>query len=149
VTTEITDDKKSRRLVFYDAGCRLCVAFARRFKPVLAARNFQLLPLQTPGARQRLGLSEAEWLDEMRLLLPDGRRFGGADALVEISRSYWWAWPLRAIANYASGRNALRAAYRWLAHRRACADGACRVRTRLTLHLPIVHGWSAWKGGTP
>ena len=140
MNTEITDNEKSSRLIFYDAGCRLCVGLAQRFGRVLAARNFKLLPLQSPGARGRLGLSEAELLDEMRLLLPDGRSFGGTDALVEISRSYWWAWPLGALGNFAAGRKALRAAYRWLAHRRSCANGACEVRARMALtdFLPLI-----------
>ena len=127
MNTEITDAKKLNGLVLYDADCGICVRLARRFQHTLARRRFELLPLQTPWIRARLGLPEAELLAEMRLLTLQGDTFGGADALLEIGRHFWWSWPLRQIARMPAGRELFRAAYRWIARNRTCATGACQL----------------------
>jgi predicted DCC family thiol-disulfide oxidoreductase YuxK len=115
--------------VFYDANCRFCVRLARWAEPWLADRRFRLLPLQTPWCGHKLGLTDAELLVEMRLLLPDGQRFGGTDALLEISRHFWWAWPIRQMARLPVMMRIFRASYRWIARHHGCADGTCAVAT--------------------
>ncbi len=67
------------------------------------------------------------WLKEMRLLLPDGKVFGGADAVLEISRRYWWAWPVHALGRVPVLKVMLRAGYEWLARRRNCAADGCEI----------------------
>src|SRR5262245_11710015 len=95
VRAEITNDNlDSAGWVFYDGECAWCRASARRFGRILARRGFQLRPLQSPGVAEQLGLEDRDLLREMRLLLGDGHRFSGADAIVEITRHIWWAWPL-------------------------------------------------------
>lgn len=140
MNTEITDNRKLKGWVLYDADCRLCVATARRLRGLLAARHFELLPLQTPWVRARLGLSDTELVSEMRLLKPSGNTFGGADALVEISRHFWWAWPYRLLSRFPITMNWLRASYRWVADNRTCANNTCAakepaVRSQHHLHL--------------
>ena len=127
VKTGTASAKKNEPLVLYDADCGFCLGFVRRCGPLLVSHGFTLLPLQTPGLREQLGLSEAQLLAEMRLLQPDGGNFGGADALVEISRSYWWAWPLRLFAILPGGRPLLRAVYRRIAANRHCLGNACAI----------------------
>jgi len=111
--------------VFYNANCQLCVNTARRFKRVLADRSFGLLPLQTPGASAEPGARHDELLTEMRVRLPDGRIFGGADAVVEIARRIWRAWPLWAMSRVPFSMDFFRAIYRWIARRRNCGNGVC------------------------
>jgi len=113
--------------VLYDGDCRFCVRLARSFRPCLAGRHFELMPLQTPWVRARLGLLDSGLLDEMGLLLPDGKVFGGVDALLEISRHYWWTWPLRQLARVPGIKNLLRLGYQWIARHRGCTGGACVV----------------------
>lgn len=113
--------------MFYDANCRFCVRLARRFQALLARQRFELLPLQSPWSRARFGLAERELTAEMRLLLPDGKVFGGADALLEISRHYRFAWPVRQLTRLPAIHNLLRCLYRWIARKRSCIAGACRV----------------------
>ena len=125
MNVETKENKNSAPLVLYDAECRFCLAFVRRFERLLVRHGFALLPLQTLWVRNRLGLSDEQLLAEMRLLLPDGNLFGGADALVEISRSYWWAFPLRVLARIPGGRRCLRAIYRWIARHRFWFLGRC------------------------
>ena len=126
MNTEITDKEKSNGWVFYDAGCDFCTALAERFHAPLARRHFELLPLQTPWVRAKLGLADAELLAEMRVLNPRGEIFGGADALLEISRHFWWTWPVRLISRVPPVRKLFRACYRWIARHRHCAGGVCR-----------------------
>lgn len=76
--------------------------------------------------RAQLRLPEPELLREMRLLLPDGRVFGGADALIELARRIAWAWPLWITAHLPGARSLLRAAYRWVAAHRSCTKDVCR-----------------------
>ena len=114
-------------VVFYDANCRFCVHLARRVAPWLAGRRFHLLPLQTPWCGHQLGLTDAELMAEMRLLLPDGQHFGGADALLELSRHFWWTWPIRQLARLPAMMTLFRAIYRWISRNRGCADGTCAV----------------------
>ena len=124
VNAEFADVPKTGGWVLYDADCPFCVRLVRRFEPLLASRRFALLPLQTPWVRSRLALPESRLLAEMRLLLPDGSHFGGADALIEISRHYWWTWPLHQIARLPPVRSLLRRGYRWVARRRTCANNS-------------------------
>lgn len=121
MNTEITDKVKVDGWVLYDADCRFCTRLAGRFRPWLARRHFELLPLQTPWVRARLGLADSRLLTEMRLLLPEGTHFSGVEALIEISRCCWWTWPLRQLARLPAVKRLLQRGYRWIAHRRNCA----------------------------
>jgi predicted DCC family thiol-disulfide oxidoreductase YuxK len=113
--------------VFYDADCAFCVAMVRRFEPVLARRHFELVPLQTPGAGGTLGVRDDHLLDEMRLRLPDGSVFGGADAVAEIARRIWWGWPFWALTRLPGAMVPIRATYRWIARNRGCVNRACEI----------------------
>jgi predicted DCC family thiol-disulfide oxidoreductase YuxK len=121
--------------VFYDGECRFCTHTARRFERILERRRLALVPLQTPGAGARLGVSDDRLLDEMRLRLEDGTVLGGGAAVVEIARRIWWAWPLWAISRLPGAMPPMRAAYRWVARRRGCANGACEVPRQAGLRL--------------
>jgi predicted DCC family thiol-disulfide oxidoreductase YuxK len=132
VNTEITDKTKFEGWVLYDADCPFCTRLARRFWPWLVRRHLELLPLQTPWVRARLGLADSPLLAEMRLLLPDGTHFGGADALMEISRRYWWTWPFRQMTRLPAVKELLRRGYRGVARRRDCVSGTCAVGNPVT-----------------
>jgi len=76
----------------------------------------------------------------MRLLLADGRSVGGADAVVEIARHVWWAWPLWLVSRFPGMRPVLRAVYRSIAANRHCVGGVCKVPRRRVWHdwLPLL-----------
>ncbi|MBI3875721.1 MAG: DUF393 domain-containing protein [Verrucomicrobia bacterium] len=132
VNTEITDNaaQEPHGWILYDGDCELCRRWARRFEDTLVPQGFVLKPLQAPWARQRLGLEGDALLTEMRLLLPDGRVFGGADALVELSRRTWWGRPFFAFTQVPGVLPLLRACYRRIASRRHCKNGACALPKR-------------------
>ncbi len=112
--------------VLYDAECSVCQALALRFAPWLERHGFNIQPLQTPGLRERIGLSPETWMEEMRLLTPDGRLFGGTEALWEIARiAMPQLWQLRHVPGI---RPLLAWGYREFARRRRCLNGVCRPR---------------------
>lgn len=112
--------------VFYDADCPLCVAGVRRIGGLFARRGFAWEPLQGPDVALRLGASPAAMLDEMKLLLADGRVVGGADAWSELLRSVWWLSPLGWLMRLPGLHELCLAAYCCLARNRYCLGGACR-----------------------
>lgn len=98
MNTEITELERIKNVkgwVLFDADCPFCIRVADRLRTPLARRHLIFLPLQTPWIRNTLNLTETELLSEMRLLKPGGEVFGGVDAWLEISRHFWWTWPLR------------------------------------------------------
>src|SRR5882724_8033407 len=114
--------------VFYDGDCPLCTSAVRRFGPLLRTRGFEPRPLQAPWIGKKPGLSPEQLLIEMRLLLPDGRLYGGADALLQIAQRYWWAWPLYLLGRLPGAKPLLRAIYRRIARNRYCISGVCGIK---------------------
>jgi predicted DCC family thiol-disulfide oxidoreductase YuxK len=132
--TDMNDGKK-RGWVFYDAECPWCRRLAASWRRRIAPADFAWRPLQSPGAGARLGLSDAELLPEMRVLLADGRILSGVDAWSVLCRSVWWLWPLGFLMALPGLRALAAAAYRWVSRRRACCRRRCpadagRLRSR-------------------
>ena len=127
LTSEFTDGKgrHARGWLFFDEECQFCTRFARWLAPILRRRGLAVAPLQDPRVGALLGLSEAELLREMRLLLSDGSQFGGADAAIALAHEIWWARPLVWVSRVPGMMIALRSGYAWLAARRRCAAVAC------------------------
>ena len=117
--------------VVYDGECGVCAGLARRFRRVLERRGFALVPLQSPWMSSRLrfsyGIPLEQLLDEMRVLTPDGRALGGADAVLFLARRIWWARPLAALASSPPIHALLRRAYCWFAARRHRLSAACEI----------------------
>lgn len=137
VHTEITEAQATRfrGYVLFDGECPFCRRSTARMSRILSSRGFEFLPLQTQWVRGFFHLSEEKLLGEMRLLLRNGESFGGADAIVQLAKYVWWGWPLVAVAQIPFVRRLLRAAYRRIAARRKCLNGACVLQ-----YEPILHG---------
>jgi predicted DCC family thiol-disulfide oxidoreductase YuxK len=130
--SEMTDSKGRRARagwLFFDAECAFCVALARRMARILVPRGFALAPLQDRRVADLLGLPQEELLREMRVLTAQGKRYGGADAVIFLASRVWWAWPLVALAQLPGVMPLLRAAYRWIAAQRSCAATTCGKST--------------------
>jgi predicted DCC family thiol-disulfide oxidoreductase YuxK len=115
--------------IFFDGECEFCRRSAESWRGAFERRGFDFVALQMPWVRERLALDKDELLREMRVMLPDGRVWGGADAVVELARHAWWGWPLIALAWVPGMKRLLRAGYRAVAARRSCAGKACAIRT--------------------
>lgn len=129
LASEMTDGKgrHARGWLFFDAECGFCTRIARWLAPILHRRGMAVAPLQDPRVGALLGMSRDELLREIRLLLSDGRHFGGADAVVALAREIWWARPLVWLAKPRRGMEALRAGYTHIAAKRSCAAHACAL----------------------
>lgn len=129
LTSEYTDAKgrHARGWLFFDADCGFCTRIARWVAPILARRGIGTAPLQDPRVGALLGLSQADLLREMRVLMADGTHSGGADAAVALAREIWWARPLVWFSKLPGAMNLLRRAYRSVAERRHCAATRCEI----------------------
>jgi len=116
LASEFTDAKgrHAKGWLFFDADCHFCTRVARCLAAVLAKRQFGVAPLQDPRVSTMLNLSQPERMREMRVLLADGRHFGGADAVL---------W----LAKIPGFMKLLRVGYRWVAARRHCASAPCEI----------------------
>jgi len=130
VNTEITDNKAKQPAagwVCYDGDCALCRRWSRRVECPLHRHGFNFVPLQTPWVNAQLNLSAAELLKEMRLLLPDGRVIGGADAAVVLMQYVWWLWPLWLLSRLPGAMSIFRVTYRYIAKNRHCHQNQCQL----------------------
>jgi predicted DCC family thiol-disulfide oxidoreductase YuxK len=127
LASEFTDAKgrHARGWFFFDAECGFCTRIARRLAPILRRRGMDVAPLQDPRVAALLGISRGELFREMRLLLDNGRQYGGADSAVAIAKEIWWAQPLAWMARIPGAMTAFRALYHWIAARRHCAAERC------------------------
>lgn len=114
-----------RGWIFFDADCDFCRRSVKLWRRTFERRGFAFFPLQASWVRKRLGLSDAELLREMRVVLANGRLFGGADAILQLARHVWWMWPMVATSRVLGMRSLLRAVYRKIAAARDCAAGVC------------------------
>ena len=129
-TTNITSEMNTTAQIgwlCYDGACQMCTALIRRGKGMLARRDISVVPLQTRWVGRQFGLDAGEAGDEIKLLLADGRVFGGSEAVVELAKRVWWAWPVRWMAKLAVGKKVLDWGYRWVASNRKCINGVCAV----------------------
>jgi predicted DCC family thiol-disulfide oxidoreductase YuxK len=127
LTSEFTDAKgrHARGWFFFDAECGFCTRIARGLAPILRRRGMDVAPLQDPRVAALLGISRNELFREMRLLLDDGRQYGGAEAAVALAKEIWWARPLAWMARVPGAMSLLRVLYHWIAARRHCVAEQC------------------------
>ena len=113
--------------VCYDGDCEFCLRWLRRVERPLRQRGFGFIPLQTPWVKANLNVPEAELLTGMRLLLPDNRILGGADAAMVLARHIWWLWPLWLVSKIPGAMPIIRACYRFIARNRHCSTDGCAI----------------------
>lgn len=118
----------ARGWIGYDGECPVCQRWVGRARDLLLARGYHFVPLQAAWARARFGLKEGEPLLEMKLLMADGRIYGGADAIIRIAWSIWWAWPVSILVQIPGIKTLLRFLYRRLARNRHCLGKSCPTR---------------------
>src|SRR5262245_48961849 len=123
--TKLGDISWLQGWVLYDQDCPFCRAWAQRVEPALSRRGFDLAPLQSPWLQECLDCPLNQPFDEMKVLTRHGQLIGGADALLFLARSIWWAWPLWLIGLLPGIKPLLRLGYRRFAAHRHCRGGAC------------------------
>src|SRR5439155_27220976 len=97
--TEMTNiTAQHRKHILYDAHCVFCTDSARRLNKRLLRRGWTFTPIQTPWARQLLGLNEDETPAEMALIAADGHVLHGVDALLHLCREIPAWYPIHVLA---------------------------------------------------
>lgn len=130
--TDVKGKHAERGWVFFDRRCTVCTSLARRFRPALEKRGFGLAALQDPRVQALLDLPAADLLREMRVVTSAGKIYAGAEAIVYLSRQFWWTWPLFAASRVPGVPHLLAAGYRWFADHRSCASGICSLPRKET-----------------
>jgi len=111
--------------VLYDAACGVCSRWVPFWAPTLRKYRFETAPLQAAWVKERLGISEAELLQDFRLLLADGRELRGAEAYRHIMRRIPWAFPAYLVVSAPGLRVVFDWAYRRFARNRLVLSRAC------------------------
>jgi len=113
--------------ILYDDSCGFCRRWLPFWEASLRRRGFRIAPLQAEWVRERLRLSEAELLRDLRLLLADGSQIVGADVYRYAMRRIWWAWPMYLFSITPGLRQIFNWGYRTFAANRFRVSTACRL----------------------
>ena len=84
----------ARGWVLYDDSCGFCQRWIPFWETTLRSRGFAIAPLQAPWVSRTLSLGDEELLNDLRLVLTDGRQINGADVYRHVMKRIWWAYPL-------------------------------------------------------
>ena len=117
-----------RGWVLYDESCGFCQRWIPFWETTLRRRGFAIAPLQAPWVSRTLGLGDEELLNDLRLVLPDGRQIGGADVYRHVMRRIWWAYPLYLFSVAPLSRRTFDWGYRTFAANRYRISRACRLK---------------------
>lgn len=114
-----------RGWILYDDSCGICRRWVPFWENALRRRGYAIAPLQAEWVRGRLGMTEEELLQDLRLLLADGTLVSGADVYRHATKRIWWAWPVYGVAVTPGLRRCFDAVYRMFARNRHRVSQAC------------------------
>jgi predicted DCC family thiol-disulfide oxidoreductase YuxK len=114
--------------VLYDDSCGFCNRWVPFWSGTLARRGLSIAPLQADWVRSRLSLSEAETVQDLLLLLRDGRLIRGADVYRYVMRRVWWAYPIFLLSVAPAGHWMFDWGYRTFARNRFHVSRACGLQ---------------------
>ncbi|MFO0917381.1 MAG: DCC1-like thiol-disulfide oxidoreductase family protein [Planctomycetaceae bacterium] len=120
-----------RGYILYDDACGFCRRWIPFWSATLSRRGMAIAPLQAEWVRQWLKLPDEELLDDLRLLLVDGRQVKGADVYRYVLRRIWWAYPLYIFSIIPWGRQMFDWGYRTFARNRHLVSRTCGLRAGL------------------
>jgi predicted DCC family thiol-disulfide oxidoreductase YuxK len=88
MTSGLSHPQPDTPVILFDGECSLCTAQAGRLE-VLARQRVRAMPLQNMPLQNLATadprLTRAELMREIKLLMPDGRVFGGAEAIAQLA----------------------------------------------------------------
>ncbi len=82
----------ARLLVVFDGWCGVCTRAVEWVRARDPSGRVLALPSQTPGLKERLGLSREEAARTVWVFTRDGRRYAGAAAVAAVLRELGGAW---------------------------------------------------------
>lgn len=114
--------------ILYDGSCGLCRRWVPIWENCLRRRGFGVAPLQADWVRAALKIEDDRLLDDLRLLLADGRHLAGAEVYRYAMRRIWWAWPLYLFSITPGFRSLFDWGYRTFARHRYRVSDACGLK---------------------
>lgn len=134
------DENAGVPVVIYDGNCAFCQDQVHRLHG-WSGKRLAFVSLHDPIVAQRFpDLTHDQLMKQMYVVTPDGRAYGGADAIRFLSRhlpKLWWLFPL---VHIPFSRPIVQWGYDWIARRRYrirgrvdspsegdCATGSCEV----------------------
>ena len=118
-------NQQPRGWILYDDSCGFCRRWVPFWESQLKRRGFSIAPLQANWVRERLRLSEADLVQDLRLLLADGSQIAGADVYRYAMQRIWWAWPVYLVSVTPGFRQFFDWGYRTFARNRYRFSAAC------------------------
>lgn len=125
-------------MLLYDGDCRLCQAASLRLEHWARRGSIARRDFQDPAVlAQYPQVSYERCMRELLLITPDGRVFGGLQAVVEALDTRGGAWRLVRVYYWPGLRALADGVYAWIARNRyrlgrapACDDSACALHLR-------------------
>ena len=128
------DDNPSAVVVIWDGECNFCRAQVERLRRFDSGNRLSYLSLHDPRVAERFPeLSYDQLMDQMWVVTPDRRMFGGADAFRFLSRYLPRLWWLAPVMHFPFAMPLWRYLYRVIANRRYriagknCDGGTCHL----------------------
>jgi predicted DCC family thiol-disulfide oxidoreductase YuxK len=115
--------------LLYDDSCGFCRGVIGLGKPLLLRLGYDYAPLQSDWVHGHFGMPSSELLRDVRLLLPNGSNFVGADVYRHIMQRLWWAYPIYLLSCLPSMRQLFDLLYRMIASNRQLVSKACRLNS--------------------
>tara|TARA_B110000438_G_scaffold235895_1_gene232811 strand:+ start:1072 stop:1422 length:351 start_codon:yes stop_codon:yes gene_type:complete len=111
--------------VLYDATCPFCISGINIFKASLDRNGCKIRPLQNKTILKILNVDNDDF-PEMKVIGSDKKLYGGARAIVYLSRKIWWATPVWALSHLPLTLNILDYIYKLIADKWHC-HGTCEI----------------------
>ena len=111
--------------VLYDATCPFCISGINLFKESLDKNGCKVEPLQNKNILNILNVDNDDF-PEMKVIGSDRKLYGGARAIVYLSRKIWWAKPIWAFSHLPLTLNILDYVYKLIANTWHC-HGTCEI----------------------
>ena len=125
-------DDHAGDVVIWDGHCSFCRQQVNRLHRMDWTGKLSFISLHDPRVAERYPeLTHEQLMAEMWVVKPDGRKYGGADALRVLSRSLPALWPIAPLLHLPFSKRLWRGVYRWIAQRRyklagtTCDSGTC------------------------
>ena len=137
------DRFSSRAIVIWDGTCNFCRAQVERLRRFDPGGRLTYLSLHDPRVAERFPeLTHQQLMDQMWVVTPDHRRYGGADAIRFLSRLLPRLWWLAPIMHFPFAMPVWRFLYGVIAQRRYrlsganCEGGTCHLHSHARRDQP-------------
>lgn len=135
------DQAPGKDVVIYDGECNFCRAQVMRLQSLdRFGHRLTYLSLHDDRVEQRYpGLTHDQLMDQMYVVDPQGRQFGGSDAVRYLTRRLPLLWPVMPVLHLPGTAGLWRWAYQQVAKRRYkisgrsqkdCESGACSIHLK-------------------